>query len=191
MHRRFPWLAALLITALCALAVFPLFAAEGLLSFGNYLPLALRAELPTATPIPTEIPTEIPTATLAPTAGPTAVPTVGPTATPTPPPPTFGSCSDNPGAAAAPNYPVRITAIDKSAETVTIRNTSASGVTIGGWFICSVNGGQQHAVLSGMLAAGETRVIASQSGSNIWNNSQSDPGTLWTSDGRLVSFFQN
>ncbi|MCY7309682.1 MAG: hypothetical protein LH619_02790, partial [Chitinophagaceae bacterium] len=73
-------------------------------------------------------------------------------------------------AGAAPNYPVKIMAIDKSAETVTIKNVSTSAVDMSNWIVCSVNGGQQHALLSGSISANETRVIARQAGSNIWNN---------------------
>lgn len=53
MHSRHWAATALIIAVLVALTQLPLFAAEGVLGFGNYQPLALKAVPPTATPIAT------------------------------------------------------------------------------------------------------------------------------------------
>lgn len=122
------------------------------------------------------------------TATATAEPTIGPTATPTLPPPSYNNCQEDPNPNAAPNYPVRITAIDKSAETVTLRNeTTSDTIDLTGWHMCSVTGNQEHPI-SGALAPGETRTF-SNTGGPIWNNSSSDPGALYNPAGQLVSYF--
>ena len=123
---------------------------------------------------------------------PTSVPTPQPTAAPPPselPPPSFNNCQADP--TTAPNKPVKIVGLNKSAETVTIRNVSANSVDINGWKICSIRGNQLHATLSGSLNAGETRVIPSQAGGNIWNNSQDDDASLYNATGQLVSFWDD
>jgi hypothetical protein len=165
-------------TALIALAVVAMLAwraqAQGAVPAGtapaSYLPLVALA---TDTPAPTS------------TATPTASAT--PTATPVLPPPSFVSCATppaNPGS--APNYPVRIIAIDKGAETVTLQNVSAGVVYLDGWRMCSINGGQQHPIQGGMLPG--QIVTYPNMGGPIWNNMESDPGALYTTDGRLASY---
>ena len=109
------------------------------------------------------------------------------TPTPPPPPPSYNGCQADPGAAAAPNYPVRITAIDKATETVTLQNVSPAPLSLDGWVMCSVRGSQQHPV-GGPLAPGETKVFPGPSG-NIWSNGSSDPGALYDAEGRLVSYW--
>ncbi|NTW00987.1 MAG: hypothetical protein HGA19_06695 [Oscillochloris sp.] len=101
--------------------------------------------------------------------------------------PSFNDCAEDSNADLAPNYPVVITAIDKSAETVTLRNVSDSSVSLDGWVMCSVRGSQQHPV-AGSLAAGKTKVFSGSTG-NIWSNASSDPGALYDADGRLVSYW--
>jgi hypothetical protein len=73
-----------------------------------------------------------------------ATPTPIPTATPVLPPPSFTSCSNDPGSAI--NYPVRIVTVFKQAnpETVRLQNVSAFPVDLTGWRMCSITGGQQH-----------------------------------------------
>jgi hypothetical protein len=125
-----------------------------------------------------------------PTGTPTATvePTPSPTATPTLPPPSYNNCQADPNPDAAPNYPVRITVIDKSAETVTLRNeTAGDTIDLTGWHMCSVTGNQEHPI-SGSLAPGEERTFPN-TGGPIWNNSSSDPGALYNGDGQLVSYF--
>jgi hypothetical protein len=77
--------------------------------------------------------------------------------------------------------------IDKSAETVTLRNVSGVEVELTDWTMCSVTGGQNHG-LSGSLALGLLQTFPSQAGGPIWNNS-SDPGALWNPNGQLVSYW--
>jgi hypothetical protein len=113
-----------------------------------------------------------------------------PVATPAPkplPPPTFNNCQADPNPGAAPNEPVRITAIDKSAETVTLQNVSGAAVDLTGWHMCSVTANQEHPI-GGALAPGETRVFPGPDG-NIWNNSTPDPGALYNAAGQLVSYW--
>jgi hypothetical protein len=115
--------------------------------------------------------------------------TVAPSPTPTLPPPSFVSCATppaNPGS--APNYPLLIASIDKSAETVTLRNTTTGAtISLSGWQMCSITGGQNHPI-SGSLAPGESRIFPNNGGL-IWNNLTSDPGALYDPEGRLISYF--
>lgn len=153
-------------------------------------PTATSVPAATSTPIPSA-PTNTPvppTATLMPTATPTNTPR--PTATPARPV-GVANCAAEPNAAQAPNSPVRISAIDKVAETVTLQNVSGAAVDIGGWRVCSITGNQLHATLSGVLSAGESRVIPSQAGTNIWLNSGRDDGALYDNNGGLVSYLVN
>jgi len=116
-----------------------------------------------------------------------------PGATPTPTPPPLGggpapvSCASDPGPGVAPETPVRIVAIDKRAETVTLRNVSNAPVDLSGWRMCSIRGGQEHPI-GGVLAPGETRTFPGPEG-NIWSNSERDPGALYDAQGRLVSYW--
>jgi hypothetical protein len=113
-----------------------------------------------------------------------------PTATPTLPPPSFNNCQADPNPSAAPNYPIRITAIDKVAETVILQNVTASDtVDLTGWTMCSIRGNQEHP-LSGTLAPGESRSFPGPDGS-IWSNSEDDDGALYDAQGRLVSYWND
>jgi hypothetical protein len=128
-------------------------------------------------------PTNTPTTTPQPTTGPQ------PTATPTLPPPSFNNCQADPNASAAPNYPVRITAINKADETVTLKNVSTSAVDLTGWTMCSITGNQEHPI-GGTLAPGASQTFSGPAG-NIWNNSNPDPGALYNPDGQLASYFNS
>jgi hypothetical protein len=99
----------------------------------------------------------------------------------------LNGCQADPNPNAAPNYPVDIVAIDKSAETVTLKNVSTSDINLDGWTMCSVTANQQHPI-GGTLQPGESRVFPGPAG-NIWNNSSSDPGALYNTNGQLVSYF--
>jgi phosphatidylserine/phosphatidylglycerophosphate/cardiolipin synthase-like enzyme len=155
----------------------------------RYLPLVQRGEVVTPTATTTcarasTAPACVSTPT--PTASPTT--TQGPTATPTLPPPTFNNCQADPNPSAAPNYPVDIVAIDKAAETVTLRNvTTGDTIDLTNWNMCSITGNQHHPI-GGTLAPGETKVFPN-TGGPIWNNSASDPGALYNENGQLVSYF--
>jgi hypothetical protein len=142
----------------------------------NYLPVVIKAAPSTPTP----------TLVASPTA--TVEPTIGPTSTPILPPPTFNNCQADPNPGAALNYPVKITAIDKAAETVTLQNvTVADTIDLTGWHMCSITGNQEHPI-GGTLAPGEVKTFPN-SGGPIWNNSSSDPGALYNSAGQLVSYW--
>jgi len=116
-----------------------------------------------------------------------------PLPTPPPPAPTPApiprSCADEPDPRTAPHTPVRITNINKRAETVTLRNVSAQPIDLTGWLMCSLTGNQRHPI-SGMLAPGESRTFDGPRG-NIWNNSEFDPGALYDSRGQFISYFPN
>jgi hypothetical protein len=79
-------------------------------------------------------------------------------------------------------------AINKQAETVTLRNvTTQDTIDLTNWDMCSVTGNQHHPI-GGTLAPGETKTFMNMGGP-IWNNSASDPGALYNHEGRLVSYF--
>ncbi|GAB4217127.1 MAG: hypothetical protein OHK0022_59040 [Roseiflexaceae bacterium] len=152
----------LIITLLLCVLVVPALAAPSTV----YLPIVLKP-LPTPTPISPTAPALTPTPTL--------------------PPPTFGSCADQPNPASAPNYPVAIVAINKVAETVTLRNvTTNETINLAGWTMCSVRGGQQHPI-GGTLAPGQ-QVTFPGPAELIWNNNDRDDGALYNPEGRLVSY---
>lgn len=109
-----------------------------------------------------------------------------PTSTPELPPPSYNNCQGNPNPADAPNYPVRITAIDKLAETVTLQNTSTTAIDLTNWHMCSLTGNQLHPI-GGVIQPGQSIVFPNPAGS-IWNNISPDPGALYTPDGRLASY---
>lgn len=156
----------------------------------NYLAMVFTYRSPTPVP-PTATPTNAPvpaaTATRTPTNTPVPTNTPPPTATPTLPPPTFNNCQADPNPGAAPQYPVRITNIDKVAETVTLQNRSGTAIDVTGWHMCSVTGNQEHPI-GGVLAAGASQTYQN-TGGPIWNNSTSDPGALYNAGGQLVSYF--
>jgi len=151
----------------------------------SYLAMVFHIVAPTAVPTATAVasPTKTPIPTITPK------PTVGPTATPTLPPPSFNNCQADPNASAAPNYPVRITAINKTAETVILKNVSTNAIDLTGWTMCSITGNQEHPI-GGTLAAGASQTFAGPAG-NIWNNSSPDPGALYNPNGQLVSYFNS
>lgn len=137
-----------------------------------YLPAIARA------PSPTRIPPS-PTVALSPTA--TSEPT------PTPPPPDFESCGIVGDPARAPEYPLTILDINKSAETVTLGNMTDVVIDLTGWRMCSVTGAQTHPI-SGQLGPFEERTFPGPA-ALIWNNSSSDPGALWNPNGSLISYW--
>ncbi len=103
------------------------------------------------------------------------------------PAPTYKDCQEDPNPSGAPNYPVQIVAIDKRAETVTLKNVSDQAVNLDGWHMCSIKGNQEHPV-SGPLAPGEQKIFPGPAG-NIWNNSEQDNGSLYNATGQLVSYW--
>lgn len=168
----------LIVAALLTLFAWRASAQDTTATSGTYLPLVVRAiGSPTATPTATA------------TSTPTRTNTPSPTPTPTLPPPTFNNCQADPNPGAAPNYPVRIVTIDKAAETVTLQNISTNTIDLTGWRMCSVTGNQQHPI-GGLIAAGQTIVFPGPPG-QIWLNTGSDPGALYTPEGRLASYFNS
>lgn len=164
-------------------------------TLANYLPLVVLApRTPTATRAPTATPTATPTITPTPSVTPTPsnTPTVTqtPTQTPTPtlPPPSYNNCQADPTFGNAPNYPVRIVAINKVLETVTLRNVTAGDtISLTGWEMCSITGNQHHPIF-GTLTPGQQVTFPGPAG-NIWNNSAPDPGALYNAAGQLVSYW--
>lgn len=142
-----------------------------------YLPLM---EKPPDTPTPTHTPTLTPT-----------LPPPPPTRTPTLPPPTYNGCQSEPNPGSAPDYPVRVVTVFKSAvpEVVRLQNTSAAPVSLDGWHMCSMHGSQLHEGVGGVIAPGETRDYPYTGSNFIWNNTLRDDGALYTPDGRLASYW--
>jgi len=103
--------------------------------------------------------------------------------------PSFNGCTSEPNAAAAPDHPVRISSIDKAAETITLENVSTTTINLDGWIICSFRGSQEYR-LTGRLAPGEQREFLGP-GRQIWSNSDQDDGALYTPQGELVSYWDD
>jgi len=122
-----------------------------------------------------------------PPAAPTPAPQ--PSAPPAAPPPSYNNCQADPNASAAPNYPIKIIAIDKGRETVTLQNISPDAISLDGWIMCSIRGNQQHPI-GGALAPRESRTFPGPAG-NIWSNSEDDDGALYNQEGRLVSYWND
>jgi hypothetical protein len=97
-------------------------------------------------------------------------------------------CSAAVASGGIPNAPIRITDIDASLETVTLRNDSGAPVDVSGWFICSERGYQVHAILGGVFAPGETVTVDRGAEKYIWNNSEPDPGYLVNAQGVIVAY---
>jgi hypothetical protein len=158
-----------------------------------YMPAIFRLATPTATstPTPTLTPlvTNTPTLTPQPTATSTPEPTITNTPTPTELPPTFNGCVEDPDPAIAPNYPVKIIAIDKIAEVVTLQNVSNRSISLEDWDMCSINGNQAHEELSGSLTPGQTRSFPYIGAGTIWDDAARDDGALYNSRGSLVSYW--
>lgn len=107
-------------------------------------------------------------------------------ATVTPPPPVVAG------------NPVVITHVDKRAEYVDIKNNGSQAIDLGGWMLRSERG-SQDCWLSGVLQPGTALTIWAMAkdvgqggfncgfGSNIWNNSKSDPAVLFNQNGEEVS----
>lgn len=143
----------------------------------------------TSVPLPTNTLAPLPTNTLAPqpTSTPAPLPTaLPPTAVPEPTQPPAPSPAS-----------VIIVAVNKSAEFVDIQNVGGTDQDLAGWVLVSELGNQTCG-LGGVLSAGQTlRIYALAEdthlggfncgfGTNIWNNSESDPAALYDANGNLV-----
>jgi hypothetical protein len=176
----------LLILAACGA---PDSAAPAQLAPASYLPVVMIALRTPAHgpggPKLTATPTRTPTATPTPTSGPT--PTFGPTPTPTLPPPTFNGCLSEPHPEAAPNYPIRIVAIDKVKELVTLTNVTTANIDLTLWYMCAMTTHWSQGV-GGTLAPGQTYTYG-PSNQDVWNDMQRDDGALYNTEGQLVSYW--
>ncbi len=112
----------------------------------------------------------------------------GPVPTPTPAPAASASCPRPPASPSAPETPVRIVGLDKVGEVVELANVSFEPVSMDGWVLCSIRGGESQPGLSGTLAPGESRPFANP-GRAIWSNSDRDDAALYDPAGRLVSYW--
>ncbi|RRR66380.1 MAG: lamin tail domain-containing protein [Candidatus Viridilinea halotolerans] len=120
-------------------------------------------------------------------APPPPIPSPTPAPVPALPPPSYNNCAADPNPNAAPNYPVRITDIDKGDETVTLQNVSPEAINLDGWHMCSITGNQEHPI-EGTLAPGQSRMFSGPAG-YIWNNEDGDDGALYNERGQLVSYW--
>ncbi len=157
------------------------------------VPTPVAMPIPTIAPPATEAPatadTPAPEATAEPTAilQPTIVP---PSPEPKPlPPASYNGCQADPNPGAAPDYPVKIAAIDKSAETVTLQNVSGEAISLDGWHMCSIKGNQQHPI-GGTIQPGESIVFPGPL-ATIWSNSDPDDGALYNANDQLVSYWND
>ena len=144
----------------------------------SYLALVFQLR-PSATPTPPLFPFPTPPPTFAP----------APTPTPTLPPPSYNNCQADPNPNASPNYPIKITNINKVAESVTLQNVSTGTIDLTGWQMCSITGNQHHPIGS-TLAPGASQTFPGPVG-NIWNNISPDPGALYNPNGQLVSNYNS
>jgi len=153
------------------------------------------AEAPTNTAVPQPLPTAEPTTApeqpqpTSPPAPPTEAPQ--PTSPPTEVPAPTEAPPPSPGV-------VAIVGVNKRDEYVDIQNQGGTDVDLNGWVLLSEKG-SQSCNLGGVIAAGQTlRIWAMASdagnggfncgfGSNIWNNSESDPAVLFDPSGNAVS----
>lgn len=112
---------------------------------------------------------------------------------PPPPPalpaPSFNDCKEDPNAAAAPNYPVKIVTIDKVLEIVRLQNVSPEPVDLLGWRMCSIKDGQLHEGIRDVLPAGAMRDFPYAGLGSIWSNTMRDDGALYNPQGQLVSYW--
>lgn len=97
---------------------------------------------------------------------------------------------------------VSISALDKKAEYIVIRNSSANAVDLTGWKIVSVLGNQSFTFPAFSLAAGAAVKVGDSAnnsgidfhwldGGGTWNNSKSDPAELYDSAGKLVDVYSD
>lgn len=94
---------------------------------------------------------------------------------------------------------VVISHIDKIEELVTIENLSEEDVDLTGWKLLSVRGNQEFIFPTYILKANSSVTIASGDASgdlkwgnsNVWSNSESDPGILFDEEGNQVFEYED
>jgi hypothetical protein len=106
------------------------------------------------------------------------------------PAPSLNDCQPDPASSAVPNYPVRIYTVNKETEVFTLENVSPESVSLNGWVMCSIQGGEKFDRMNVTLAPGETRRFV-YPGAAIWNNDQLDDGALYNAQGQLVSYWSD
>lgn len=95
-----------------------------------------------------------------------------------------------------------ISELNKTAEYIFIKNSSASAVDLNGWKIESVRGNQLFTFPAFSLAAGASVKIGDSAsnasidfhwldGGGKWNNSESDPAKLYYGTGKQVEALNN
>ncbi|MGV8907200.1 MAG: lamin tail domain-containing protein [Acetobacterium sp.] len=101
-----------------------------------------------------------------------------------------------------PSTGVVISELDKKAEYIVIKNSSANAVDLTGWKIVSVLGNQSFTFPAFSLASGASVKIGDSAknsdidfhwldGSGTWNNSKSDPAELYDSNNELVDEYND
>ncbi len=125
---------------------------------------------------------------------PQAVSTTVPTATSIIPVPTtvYAKCTEDPNAGLAPNAPIVIVGVDKSAtpETVTLKNVSAEPVEVTNWHMCSITADQEHIGIGGIIPVNATAIFTyTGTDDYIWNNEEKDDGALYDNNGTLISYW--
>lgn len=142
--------------------------------------------LPSPTPTLTLTPMETPVPTVVTSPVPADTPTPTPTVTPTPTPTLI------------PVDIIDIEAVDKTAETVTIRNRGAYAVDVSLWVLVSQNGDERFVFPPGyIIPAGGTVVVASGAATgdlkwtepDVWLDDALDPALLYDATGLLISTF--
>ncbi|MBK8903646.1 MAG: lamin tail domain-containing protein [Anaerolineaceae bacterium] len=176
------WIAASIVTPINPDAINQVTVAATIPASSEVGPTNSPATVPPA-PAPTTAVANVPSTATSPPAPTTAATSVPPTAT-NPPAPQPGE--------------VVIIGVNKQDEFVDLQNTGSSPVDLAGWRLVSEKGNQE-CPLSGVLQPNATlRVWAMAEnsanggfncgfGSNIWNNSDSDPAVLYNASGVEVS----
>lgn len=99
-------------------------------------------------------------------------------------------CLLTPDPATAPNTPIRIVEVDKAAEVALLENTSDASVDLTDWTLCSINGGEVHEGIRGIINGGD-EVRQPHTGSDIWLDDEKDDGALYDAEGNLVSYWDD
>ncbi len=97
---------------------------------------------------------------------------------------------------------VVITALNKKAEYIVIKNTGDNAIDLSGWWILSVKGGQKFTFTKYVLQPGDSVKVGDSKtnadvdfhwldGRGTWNNSEKDPAELYNAAGELVSRYDD
>lgn len=108
-----------------------------------------------------------------------------PRTTPTP------ICMLDPSPSIAPNSPIRIVAVNKLTEEITLRNISQNPVSLDGWVICSMNGDEQFKIPQGFNLNPNVILYLNGVEQNIWHDTERDDAALYDANGQLISYLIN